>query len=208
MTDVRPEDVERLAVLVRDLADIRRSVRVTAASPPGRVPELLAHNINDLSTYIADAARLGAELSAEHRHSAANYGEMWGQEFAATRGAAIQVRLTEQLGGAYDLQNQLRPRTAMRPRFVNSQLAAQQQERFAEIDAAFGSVLGVLRKTRSGLRAVMLREQQRARDAEAPAASSARAAAARLSPHPPIVVSAQPTTATSTASPATTALSR
>ncbi|MDH6111336.1 hypothetical protein P3T36_003358 [Kitasatospora sp. MAP12-15] len=196
MSDVRPEDVERLTVLVRDLAEVRRAVRQTAAQEPSQVPQLLGENINALTGYIAGAARLGAELSERPRRGVPNPGEMWGQEFAATRGAAILVRLTELLPGAYDLQNQVRPRGTMRTHFVNPLLAGQQRARFSEVDEAFGSVLGVLRRTRSGLRRVMQREQQRAREAEAaPAASSARAAAARTSPHPPLVVSAQPATA-------------
>ncbi|MEY9949568.1 hypothetical protein [Kitasatospora sp. GAS1066B] len=100
MSDVRPEDVERLAVLVRDLAEVRRAARQSAAQEPSQVPKLLGENIDAFAAYIAGAARLGAELSEGPRRGVPSPGEMWGQEFTATRDAAILLRLTELLSGA------------------------------------------------------------------------------------------------------------
>ncbi|MFC9327908.1 hypothetical protein [Kitasatospora sp. NPDC057015] len=180
MSDISAEDIQRLADLANNLAEIRRDLRHTAKKPPAKIPDLLAQDITSLADYISAAARLGAELSHRTGPSAPGAGEMWGQFFAATRASPVLHKLTELLDDACDLANQTRPREQTRSHFFSPGLDQRVAGKFAAADASLAHTIGVLRKSRSGIAQIRKRELDRERDALAdPNGKAARFLAAR-----------------------------
>ncbi|MGW3228632.1 hypothetical protein [Kitasatospora sp. NPDC001095] len=180
MTSVREEDVQRLTDLADRLAVIRRNLRQTARRPSSAVPDLLVRDISALADYVASASRLRAELSHRTGPAPANYGEDWGPAFAATRTSPVLHKLTELLDDACDLANQSRPRSQYRSQFYSAGLDLRVSAQFAAADKALTQTISTIRRFRTGLGKVRMRELEQEQQAVAnPTAPAARAVAAR-----------------------------
>ncbi|MGW3183268.1 hypothetical protein ACWDD9_28735 [Kitasatospora sp. NPDC001119] len=180
MTDIREEDVQRLADLADRLAVIRRGLRQTARRPRAEQPDLLARDIGALADYVVFASRLRAELSHRLGPAPANYGEDWGPAFAATRTSPVLHKLTELLDDACDLADQSRPRGQYRSRFQAAGLDLRVSAQFASADADLTQVIATIRRFRTGLGKVRARELEQQQQAVAdPTGPTARAGAAR-----------------------------
>ncbi|MFC9331704.1 hypothetical protein [Kitasatospora sp. NPDC057015] len=180
MSDVKAEDVQRLADLADNLARIRRDLRHTARNPPAKIPDLLAQNITTLADYVAAASLLRAELSHRTGPRVANVGEDWGPTFAATRASPVLHRLTEMLDKACDLANQVRPRSTTRSHFYAPGLEERLALQFAEVDDMLTHTISTIRRFRTGLAQVRRRELTREQETLAdPNGKSARMLAAR-----------------------------
>ncbi|MFF2657371.1 hypothetical protein ACFVUH_08395 [Kitasatospora sp. NPDC058032] len=180
MSDIKAEDVQRLADLADNLARIRRDLRHTAKSPPAKIPDLLAQDIAALADYIVAASLLRAQLSHRTGPRAANLGEGWGLNFAATRASFLLNKLTDLLDKVCDLANQVRPRGETRSHFYSPGLGDRVATQFAEADNMLTHTLGVLRDARSGLARIRKRELAREQEALAdPGGKAARMLAER-----------------------------
>ncbi|MFJ1707597.1 hypothetical protein [Kitasatospora sp. NPDC088346] len=180
MSDISADDVQRLADLAANLAQIRRDLRRTAKAPPARVPDLLARDIGALADYVAVACLLRAQLSHRTGPAVANVGEDWGPTFAATRASPVLHRLTEILDQACNLANQVRPRGETRSHFYSPGLADRVTQQFAEVDGMLSHTISTIRRFRTGLAQVRKRELAREQGALAdPDGKAARFLAAR-----------------------------
>lgn len=114
-----------------------------------------------MATYIANAATTAAETCALERPQASHI--VWGERFAATRGAAVLVELVAALDSTTKLYLEARPahlRASDSP--ANADALAQH---FARIDAALASYISVLRWDRAGLVRIETRTAAQARSA-------------------------------------------
>ncbi|MFB7672689.1 hypothetical protein ACFC26_14890 [Kitasatospora purpeofusca] len=174
MSDISPDDLQRLADLADRLALVRRGLRQTARRPPAKVPGLLAQNIADLADYVTTTAALRAELAHRTGPSAANAGGDWGSQFAATRASSVLYRLTELMNDACALENQVRPRSTIRSHLYVPGLEQRVSEQFTRADNMLSHTITTIRQFRTGLgrarKRDLDREQQAAADPDGPAA--------------------------------------
>jgi len=145
--EIRPEDMERMALAADRLQQIRTSIRRSAKRPAKVSAVLLADHIQQLSAFLADSAAEWEYLTTVPRTHAASTGEMWTQQVAAKAAARALSALTALMENTHQAVNRSRPAALRRPAFA----AAPTRQPLNEIEAELGRSITLLRTSRAGL---------------------------------------------------------